>query len=148
MARMLDISEVLTEAQGRIWWKQQWRRTEFIAERIEDLQMNILQVLVWNPSGVALVPGYCLENDSFPALQLFRRMRHGYTTPFNLLRSMCDSPTVTESELMLLWDMWRCTYYQGAAGLLWKRHLITAVDRLKKIYAWQYRQEKARRKAA
>lgn len=138
----MNLASVIDDATGRAWCNAQWARQEWAEERIEEAQWEALAVLLANPAWAKGIPASLFASDMSPEFILvFRRVASTGLGGEELLESLCRSHLVTDDELLCIWDMLGYAFASYAnAGL----RLADALSRLRKIIAWQYRQERAK----
>lgn len=138
----MNLSDVTNDATGRAWLNRQWTRPEFVEERIEEAQWEALAILLANPSWAKGIPACLFASDMNPEFILvFRRVASTGLGGEALLETLCGSCLVTDAELLCIWDMLGYAFSSYANSRL---RLADCLSRLRKIIAWQYRQERAK----
>jgi len=143
---MMTLADVVDDKTGRAWFREQWRNPEFVAEQIYDPQWEALAILLAHPEWSQPIPASLFANDERPEFfSVFKNISSERQAGEDLLGRLCGKQHVAEKDLLCIWEMlyWPWADY---ANSRWR--LDCCLDRLRKIVAWQYRQEKNRRKTA
>ena len=138
---MMTLDDVTDDATARQWYREQWRRPEFVAERIDDYQWEILAVLAAHPEWAKGIPVSLFASDIRPYfVTLFKYILREQAPKWKIFEALCARADVDEDALLCLWDM-QGYIFADYKDSKWRVDMC--VDKLNKIFAWQYKRTRA-----
>ena len=136
----MTLDDVTDDATARQWFREQWRRPEFVAERIRDDQWEALAILVAHPEWAKGLPASLFAHDDYPYfITVFQYILREQAPKWQIFEALCARKSVDEDALLCLWytqDFMFADYKDS------KWRLDHCVDRLNRIFAWQYKRTK------
>lgn len=129
----MHISQVVDDATGRQWIREQWRDPTWVESLLDEIQYAACSAIIKHPRLIKECTAHLFDSPGGFYLAVYRAVKAGANAPdavFNELLGRGWALTCAEAIAALWWHP--VTFLKGSAE----------ISRLKKFIAWQYRQQK------
>jgi len=130
---MLTLNDVVDDATARQWFREQWRRPEFVAEMLDRYQYEALAGVVRYPALGRECTAHLFFSPDGAYIGIIRALKASNFSPQGAVDKLCGrGREICHAELL--------ASILGHPVTIWSAR--RAIGKVEKIVAWKYQQEK------